>query len=171
MSMTMKELCYALGISETMGYRLKNQGMPTHSIEAAKKWRGRHLDAMRTKEYRADGNTGKRARSGAHGVPLRNKSMETVDDLTDELMRKFGSLPAMLCDPIGIAAVASDAGLQLSGRQVLRFTQSLFCYYKVLFSGLGADISIPDKLLVHPDNKRFDEISDEIENALRLIHE
>lgn len=59
--MKMKELCYALGISEAMGYRLKKDGMPTYSIEAAEKWRANHLDTLRTKNHRSDGNTGKKA--------------------------------------------------------------------------------------------------------------
>lgn len=59
--MKMKELCYALGISEAMGYRLKKDGMPTYSIEAAEKWRAKHLDTLRTKNHRSDGNTGKKA--------------------------------------------------------------------------------------------------------------
>lgn len=59
--MKMRELSYALGISESMAYRLKKHGMPTHSIEAAEKWRGVHLDPMKTKQHRSDGNTGRKA--------------------------------------------------------------------------------------------------------------
>ena len=41
-----------------MIYKLEKRGMPTESIEAAKEWRRRNLDATQTKGWRIDGNPG-----------------------------------------------------------------------------------------------------------------
>jgi transcriptional regulator with XRE-family HTH domain len=38
------DLARALGISAAMVSRLKQQGMPTHSIAAAAAWRAKYLD-------------------------------------------------------------------------------------------------------------------------------
>lgn len=61
--MKVKELAYALGISESMAHRLKKRGMPIHSIEDAERWRAKHLDGTRTKRNRLDGNTGRKGDS------------------------------------------------------------------------------------------------------------
>jgi phage terminase Nu1 subunit (DNA packaging protein) len=58
--MKIKDLAYALGISESMAHRLKKRGMPVHTIEDAERWRAKHLDATRTKQHRLDGNTGRK---------------------------------------------------------------------------------------------------------------
>ena len=52
--MLKKDLAVALGISGSMVSRLAKQGMPTHSIEAARAWRERHLDPARVVAMRAD---------------------------------------------------------------------------------------------------------------------
>jgi len=56
--MLKKDLAAALGISPQMVRKLERRGMPLQSVEAAKAWRSRHLEATRTKQHRADGNTG-----------------------------------------------------------------------------------------------------------------
>jgi hypothetical protein len=58
--MLRKDLATALGISVQMVGRLKKRGMPVDSISSAQKWRNRNLQISRTREYRADGNSGKR---------------------------------------------------------------------------------------------------------------
>lgn len=52
--MKQKDLAEALGISAAMVSRLKHQGMPTHSVEAARRWRERHLDPARVVGQRVD---------------------------------------------------------------------------------------------------------------------
>ncbi len=52
--MLRKELADALGISASMVTRLAKQGMPTGDVAAARKWRDRHLQTARRKEYRVD---------------------------------------------------------------------------------------------------------------------
>lgn len=49
-----KELATALGISGAMVSKLKQRGMPTHSVEAAQQWRLAYLQPGRTKTARAD---------------------------------------------------------------------------------------------------------------------
>ncbi|MHB1360406.1 MAG: terminase small subunit [Rhodocyclaceae bacterium] len=41
--------------------------MPIHSIEDAERWRVKHLDGMRTKQHRLDGNTGRKVTQRAAG--------------------------------------------------------------------------------------------------------
>ncbi len=52
--MLRKELAEALGISASMVTRLAKKGMPTGDVAAARKWRDRHLQTARRKEYRID---------------------------------------------------------------------------------------------------------------------
>jgi phage terminase Nu1 subunit (DNA packaging protein) len=89
--MKIKELAYALGISESMAHRLKKRGMPIHSIEDAERWRAKHLDATRTKRHRLDGNTGRKgANQPATGRPAaveRPAAGGTMSDLVAERTR------------------------------------------------------------------------------------
>lgn len=52
------ELAARLGISDRQVRNLAKAGMPTHSEEAARAWRTRHLDATQRRETRIDGNPG-----------------------------------------------------------------------------------------------------------------
>jgi phage terminase Nu1 subunit (DNA packaging protein) len=46
------DLALALGITPQMVSKLRRRGMPTSSVEAAQKWRRRHLEAARVKDQR-----------------------------------------------------------------------------------------------------------------------
>ncbi len=52
--MQKKELAELLGISASMVSRLAKRGMPTDTIERAKRWRNRHLEPSRVKSNRLD---------------------------------------------------------------------------------------------------------------------
>lgn len=52
--MKQSDLATALGISQGMVSRHAKMGMPTDSVEAARRWRDRHLELARRKEYRGD---------------------------------------------------------------------------------------------------------------------
>lgn len=52
--MTGKELAQALGISAAMVSKLKDRGMPTESVDAARRWRDVYLQPGRVKGIRAD---------------------------------------------------------------------------------------------------------------------
>ncbi|MCW5634726.1 MAG: hypothetical protein KIT17_15430 [Rubrivivax sp.] len=56
--LTQTALAAALGVSKARVTALKRQGMPVHDLGLALAWRGSHLDPARTKQGRADGNTG-----------------------------------------------------------------------------------------------------------------
>jgi hypothetical protein len=49
-----REMAEALGLSETMVSKLRRRGMPMDTVERARRWRRRHLEAPRTKGMRAD---------------------------------------------------------------------------------------------------------------------
>ena len=84
--MSKSQLARKLGISRTMLYRLINRGMPTGSVEAARKWRQYHLDTMQTKEWRIDGNTGlKRKRIDASYTELVERVNASYHELTERL--------------------------------------------------------------------------------------
>jgi hypothetical protein len=168
--LTMKELCYALGISETMGYRLKERGMPTHSIEEAEKWRARHLEPTRTKKYREDGNKGVRSEVGAQPA-ARNETWLTSAEIRllekDPVSKLLRSLPGYLCNPLVIAAVAKDAGLTLSGCQLLRFAQHLCNAQMILLSwGEHVKFEVPTMLSFHPESEGFDKAAGIIDRLL-----
>src|SRR2546427_11229866 len=52
--MNRKQLAAALGISPSMVTRLAKRGMPTDSVDRAKRWRNRHIEPGRMKSNRAD---------------------------------------------------------------------------------------------------------------------
>lgn len=77
--MLRKDLAEALNISGAMVSKLAKRGMPTHDIEAARRWRDRHLEPGRRKGMRidtvtrspADAAAQPAARSGAFEAALR----------------------------------------------------------------------------------------------------
>lgn len=50
--MNQSELAELLGISPAMVTKLKNRGMPTDSLERAQRWRKRHLEPGRIKQFK-----------------------------------------------------------------------------------------------------------------------
>ena len=54
MAMTRKALATALGLSGPMVSKLAARGMPCHDVDAARRWRDRHLEPARRKESRPD---------------------------------------------------------------------------------------------------------------------
>ena len=54
MAMTRKALATALGLSGPMVSKLAARGMPCHDVDAARRWRDRHLEPARRKEARPD---------------------------------------------------------------------------------------------------------------------
>jgi hypothetical protein len=150
----MRELCYALGISET--------------IELAEKY----LDVARTKEFRADGNPGTKPGSGARDALQDDRYWDEVlrkDKFWNFLQHQLRvDIPEKLYDPVCLAAVVTDAGLQLSGRQVLRLAQHLFhCYHLLIVGDPEAPVEIPKMLNIRPDDEGFDKFAQILDNVLR----
>lgn len=148
--MKIKDLAYALGISGSMASRLAKKGMPTHSIEAAEKWRAKNLDPSMTKQNRADGNQG--GRKGQPGQrPAGSDAIAQAvaadpDPLTAYLLE---TLPARLFDPRAVAAAARDAGMPIGGEKALRFTACLYLYYMFLIDPAGKLGCVVPPGLVH----------------------
>jgi hypothetical protein len=131
--MKIKDIAYALGISDSMASRLAKRGMPTHSIEAAEKWRAKNLDSSMTKQNRSDGNQGgKKGWREQRGGPARSIAYPpaATDDPVDPFITYMREhLPARLFSPMAIAAILCDAELPTSGEKVLRLTAMLYLYY------------------------------------------
>lgn len=53
--MLRKDLAKQLDISAAMVSKLAKRGMPTHDVQAARRWRDRHLEPARRKDARIDG--------------------------------------------------------------------------------------------------------------------
>jgi hypothetical protein len=111
--MNKTQLAQALGISASMVSRLAKRGMPTASVEAAQRWRRRHLEPGRTKGQRADQlfsapAAGGSARSGGHvsTVPAMLPSPDASDlsrqaeILIDEAMQRVQDLGALAHDAL-----------------------------------------------------------------------
>ncbi|MBL8288277.1 MAG: hypothetical protein JNL85_09870 [Rubrivivax sp.] len=76
--LTQTALAAALGVSKSRVTALKRMGMPTHNLALATAWRARTLDPARTKEGRADGNTGL-----AFGVRPRAEAIAALVELAE----------------------------------------------------------------------------------------
>jgi hypothetical protein len=83
--MVKKELAVALGISASMVTKLSKRGMPTTSVEAAQKWRRRHLEPSRIKGSRFDPNNSHSAgpSTAAQVVPFGPQN-EPIRYMTDD---------------------------------------------------------------------------------------
>lgn len=186
--MRMQDLTNALCISMAMGYKLKERGMPTHSVDAARRWRDKNLDPSRRKEWRVDGNPGvegeKRPRSSAvqpaagDGGPLWHDSdlekmparFASAGDMGEWMAIQASEMvitrmvPLSFFRPIAIAAAAADAGLSIDGAQAQRLTSHLFNLYMTIFGGdkryhLNGEHH-------HPDSREFAKLAAEIDAFL-----
>lgn len=96
--MTKTELAGHLGISVSMVSRLAKRGMPTDTVERARRWRKRHLETIRTKDHRIDW------RAEAEATPTRPpKVMKT---------------PSTTGGHLALLAPAADAALAEGGGAV-----------------------------------------------------
>lgn len=168
--MKMKDLAYALGISDSMASRLAKKGMPTYSIEAAEKWRAKNLDPSMTKQNRADGNQG--GRKGQSGQRPRPAGTDAVaqpfaDDADPLITYMRESLPARLFDPCVVAAVMSDAGLSVGGDKVLRFTAFMYMHYMRLIDPADEyGCVLPDGLVHRPGSPGFNAVARVIDGLM-----
>ena len=74
--MLKKDLADGLGISTTMVRKCARRGMPTDSVDAARLWRSRHLESIRTKDFRADGNIGRQRKRHIEPQPDRSAPLD-----------------------------------------------------------------------------------------------
>lgn len=168
--MKIKDLAYALGISDSMASRLAKKGMPTHSIEAAEKWRAKNLDPSLTKRNRADGNQGGRKggpeQRHRHAVSVADAQALPADlDPLIKYMRE--TLPARLFNPCAVAAVASDAGLSIDGEKMLRLTAHLYMYYMHLIDPADEfGCVVPDGLVHRPGSPGFKAVAKVIDGLM-----
>lgn len=173
--MKMKDLAYALGISDSMVSRLTKKGMPTHSIEAAEKWRTKNLDPSRTKQNRADGNQGgRRAKLGPRPRPARSAAIAQAVAADprpfDTFMQEI--LPANLFQSLAIAAVMSDAGIPITGQQAMHLTAHLFMYYMGTIDPSGEEMqfTIPKGLNLRPGTPEYEAEAKGIESFIASVN-
>lgn len=191
--MRMKDLTEALGISLAMGYKLKDRGMPTHSVEAARRWRDKNLDSARRKEWRVDGNPGvqdeKRARPDAvphakgdggplwHDSDLEKMPARFADhgDTSEWIAIQASEMaitrlvPRYFFRPILIAACSADAGLAIDGAQSQRLAAHLLNGYMVIF---GSDKQYDLNPDLHPPaSPEFAKLAAEIDVLLSELGE
>ena len=91
----LKDLAAGLGISPAMVTKLKKRGMPTISVEAAAKWRRRHLEPARTVGMRA-GTTPRPAVAAAGNV----SKGQLVGTRTEQLLRQAEDLGLLAHDAL-----------------------------------------------------------------------
>lgn len=157
--MKIKDIAYALGISDSMASRLAKRGMPTHSIEAAQKWRAKNLDSSMTKQNRVDGNQGGRKiwreQYPKTTAPVAGTRV-AADDPVQLIAYMRGHLPARLFNPRAIAAVLCDVGLPVGGEKALRLAGHLYLYYMRLIDPadeIGCEV--PQELEHAPNSPEF----------------
>ena len=99
-----KDLAIARGLSGGMVTRLAQRGMPCESVDAARRWRERHLEHARTKGVRAEAmprsGADAAARDAAELARTAAAALRLVDDLA-------GTAAALL--PIGRFATVEPA--------------------------------------------------------------
>lgn len=95
--MLRKDLALALGISGASVSKLAKRGMPTHDVDAAHRWRRRHLNPAMTKENRFEPAAAVPAvESEADGVSELAHA-QRMADLADEML-PLGKLAAVMGD-------------------------------------------------------------------------
>lgn len=173
--MKSKELAYALGISAAMVSKLAKRGMPTHSIEEAEKWRKKNLDPTRTKQNRADSNQGgRRAKPGQRPRPVGSASIAQAVAADprpfDTFMQEV--LPASLFQPLAIAAIMDDAGIQITGQQAMHLTAHLFMYYMGAIDPSGEEMQfvIPKGLNLRPGTPEYEAEVKGIESFIASVN-
>lgn len=80
--MLKKDLADALGISAAMVSKLSKRGMPTDSVERARRWRKRHLEQGRVKGMRA----------GTQALPPPPPGPCPEKDVVEQLMQAAGEV-------------------------------------------------------------------------------
>jgi hypothetical protein len=132
--MQLKDLAAGLGISAAMVTKLKKRGMPTDSVEAAAKWRRRHLEPARTKGMRMELprviDRGAKAPAASGGHVSNSAAPDLVDAraamalrqahelglLADDAIRRgtFPTVAPMLRQAMARVPVAARAHIALS---------------------------------------------------------
>ena len=165
--MKVSDLSRSLGISRQMTYRLKNQGMPTDSLEAAITWRKRNIDPFKSKSGRIGGN------SGTKYQPVQvNKN--TIDhDADRKIVRKVLThiVPQIWFDKIGVlASITADCGVKISAESFLEIQQAsflMYLHYSDEYLQSDAVYKLPDAMLIKPGHKGYASLIEQLNKILR----
>lgn len=133
--METKELAKQLGISHQFCNRLKKRGMPTHSLQAAKDWRGRNLNLVQTKEWRIDGNGGTKRRPVIlppdyfqDDTDLEHSFKDLNNDLEAEVLMHV--IPSIWFEQPGwLGSALINTGVKITAEQLLEVQGLLFSIY------------------------------------------
>ena len=129
--MNISALARSLDLSRQMVYKLRDKGMPIDNIESANEWRNRNINPFRSKALRSDGNKGVKYKS-----PQFNKNALSRDRVySDSEKRIFektltDTVPNLYFERVDwIAAATRDAGVQVTGAEVMEIQDNLFSTY------------------------------------------
>jgi transcriptional regulator with XRE-family HTH domain len=78
-SLKQKDLANQLGISPRQVRNLARDGMPVHSLEAARAWRDKNLDVTQRSESRIDGNPGPSKRNKVEAEQGKEETEGEID--------------------------------------------------------------------------------------------
>lgn len=168
--MTHAELAKGLGLSVPTIRKHARKGMPTHSVEAAMRWRDDNLQTFYRKEYRCGGNKGgKVAKPPSHAKAA---TKPTADDRITDFdlgveVALCGHIPLNYFQPRLIAACAADAGLKLNGDQAIKLAGCLLYGYMEVFDDPDRSFQIPPDLMHKPGSHSRAELAAEIDASIK----
>lgn len=163
--MKISELSRSLGISRQMTYRLKNQGMPTDSLEAAIAWRKRNIDPFRSKMGRIGGNTGvkyqpAKVNESVADTLIINSIIETLTHI----------IPSLWFEQIGwLGGALKDHGVKITTEQLIKVQALLFYVYMSEvdeFLKTENQFKLPDALMAKPGDKNYSYLIESLNKTL-----
>ena len=117
------DLSQGLGISRQMIGKLKKQGMPVDSLEAAIEWRNSNLNPFRSKTGRIDGNSGK-PRVSTQDNNLSEKERNAIESTLEK------TVPELYFQRIDwLASAFKETGITANGEQLMEVQDILFSIY------------------------------------------
>ncbi len=129
--MNISALARSLGLSRQMVYKLRDKGMPIHSIESASLWRKKNINPFRSKALRIDGNKGVKYKS-----PQVNKTASIEATVYSESEKRIFekaltyTVPNFYFERVDwLAAAIKEAGVQVTGAEIMEIQDNLFSIY------------------------------------------
>jgi len=157
--MQIKELSQLLGISRQMIFRLRKRGMPCDSLESAIEWRRQNLDVTQTKNWRIDGNSGVKCKPVQVNATTKAIQPHEVERIVNErTLTKI--IPSRYFERVDwLAAALKEAGVPVTGKQVVKIQDSLFsAYLEEIVYGyfeIDSDFELPPPFSLRLDSTEY----------------
>lgn len=170
--MNISALARSLGLSRQIVYKLRDKGMPIDNIESAIEWRKRNINPFKSKELRIDGNTGVKYKS-----PKVNKSASTANKVYTQAEKRIfentlvDTVPNLYFERVDwLASALKDAGVPVTGAQVMEIQDNLFSTYleELIYSHFDIDshFDLPPISLMKIDSPERKEIIASLDTLL-----